>query len=108
MTIRNLDHLFRPRSVAVIGASDKPHSIGAIVLRNLQEAGFSGPVFPVNPRHESLAGLEAYPSVASLPTPPELAVICTPPATIAGLIGELGTRGCKAAIVISAGLAERG
>ncbi len=104
MSIRNLEHLFRPQSVAVIGASENPRSIGAIVLRNLAEGGFAGPVLPVNPQHVELAGIKVYPTVASLPVTPELAVICTPPATVPGLIGELGTRGTKAAIVITAGL----
>src|SRR6266702_7253631 len=104
MSIRNLEHFFRPQSVAVIGASDKPSTVGATVLRNLVEGGFAGPIMPVNPKHDVLAGIKVYPTVASLPTVPELAVICTPPATVPGLIGQLGERGTKAAIVITAGL----
>ena len=104
MSIRNLEHFFRPQSVAVIGASERPRSVGATVLHNLVEGGFAGPVMPVNPKHDVLAGLKVYPTVASLPAIPELAVICTPPATVPDLIGELGARGTKAAIVITAGL----
>jgi acetyltransferase len=104
VSVRNLEHFFRPQSVAVIGASEKPHTVGATVLRNLLEGGFSGPVMPVNPQHAVLAGIKVYPTVASLPSAPELALICTPPATVPDLIGELGARGTKAAIVISAGL----
>src|SRR6266567_3828082 len=104
MSIRNLEHFFRPQSVAVIGASDKPRSVGATVLHNLVEGGFAGPIMPVNPKHEVLAGIKVYPAVAGLPVIPELAVICTPPATVPDLIGELGARGTKAAIVITAGL----
>jgi acetyltransferase len=104
MSSRNLEHLFNPRSVALIGASDRPHSIGATVMRNLIRGGFSGPVWPVNLRHARVAGREAYRDVASLPAAPELAVICTPAATVPELIGALGARGTRAAVVISSGL----
>ncbi|MGZ5230298.1 MAG: bifunctional acetate--CoA ligase family protein/GNAT family N-acetyltransferase [Burkholderiales bacterium] len=104
MSIRNLEHLFQPQSVAVIGASDKPRSVGAIVLRNLVEGGFAGSIMPVNPKHDVLAGIKVYPTVGSLPAVPELAIICTPPSIVPDLIGALGARGTKAAIVISAGL----
>jgi len=104
MSIRNLEYLFRPRSVAVIGASAKPRSVGATVLHNLVEGGFAGQIMPVNPKHDALAGIKVYPTVSSLPTVPELAIICTPPATVPDLIGELGARGTKAAVVITAGL----
>jgi len=104
MSIRNLEHLFHPQSVAVIGASKKLHSVGATVLHNLLEGGFAGPIMLVNPKHDALAGLKVYPTVASLPATPELAIICTPPATVPDLIGELGARGTRAAIVITAGL----
>jgi len=104
MSIRNLEHLFRPASIAVIGASAVPRSIGATVLQNLIDGGFSGPILPVNPRHSELAARKVYPSVAALPIVPELAVICTPPPTVPALIAELGARGTKAAIVITAGL----
>ena len=104
MSIRNLSHLFEPTSVALIGASSRPRSVGATILRNLIEAKFAGPVWLVNPKHQELSGLAVYPNVAALPDVPDLAVICTPPATIPGLIAELGTLGTKAAIVISAGL----
>ena len=81
MSIRNLEHLFRPQSIAVIGASETPRSVGATVLHNLIDGKFAGAIMPVNPRHGELAGIKVYPTVASLPTVPELAVICTPPAT---------------------------
>jgi acetyltransferase len=105
MTVRNLEHLFRPRSVAVIGASEQPHSVGATVLRNLVAGGFAGPILPVNPKYSEVFGIGAYPTVGALPEPPELAVICTPPLTVPDLIGELGARGTRAAVVLTAGLA---
>jgi acetyltransferase len=106
MTIRNLDSLLRPRSVAVIGASPKPNSIGAIVMRNLVAGKFRGPVYPVNPHHREVAGMRAFGAVRDLPGAPDLAVICTPPKTIPGLIAELGERGTKAAAVLTAGLGQ--
>lgn len=107
MTVRNLKHLFEPKSVAVIGASERSHSVGATVLQNLLGGGFKGDVMPVNPKYDSLAGLKAYESVNKLPMAPDLAVICTPPDTIPGIIGDLGKLGTKAAVVLTAGLADK-
>jgi acetyltransferase len=104
MSIRHLDLLFDPRSVAVIGASDSPGSVGATVWRNLREGGFEGPCWAVNPRRDTVGGEPAFASVAALPAPPDLAVICTPAAAVPGLIAELGDRGTRAAIVLTAGL----
>lgn len=103
MSIRNLDSLFNPDSIAVIGASTKPRSVGSTVMRNLLAAGFDGPILPVNPRHRSVAGVLAYPDIATLPVTPELAVICTPPRVVPGLIVDLAKRGTRSAIVITAG-----
>ncbi len=104
MSIRHLEHLFHPASVAVIGASDRPHSVGAVVMRNLLSGGFAGPIMPVNPKHQAVAAVMAYRDVKSLPIVPDMAVICTPPATVPGLIRELAERGTRAAIVLTAGL----
>src|ERR687886_1431982 len=104
MTIRNLDVLFKPRSIAVIGASRRPGSVGAVVTRNLLEAGFDGPVMPVNPHEQSVHSTLACAAIADLPMTPDLAVICTPPPTVPGLVAELGARGTKAVIVITAGM----
>lgn len=104
MSIRNLQHMFRPESVAVIGASRRPYSVGATVMKNLLAGGFEGPIMPVNPKYEAVCGVLAWPNVAELPRTPDLAVICTPPRTVPGLISELGERGTKAAVVLTAGL----
>lgn len=104
MSIRHLKHLFAPASVAVIGASDKPQRIGTRVLANLVEGGYAGALWPVNPRHDQLHGLRCYGKVGALPSAPALAILCTPPATIPGLIADLGARGTRAAIVMTAGL----
>jgi acetyltransferase len=103
MSIRHLDSLFHPRSVAVFGASDRPASVGATVWRNLKAGGFGGALYAVNPGREQVDGDRAWPSTAALPETPELAVICTPPQTVAGLVAELGERGTRAAIVLTAG-----
>ena len=106
MSTRNLQYLFRPRSVAVIGASTTANTVGAALMHNMLSSGFGGPVMPVNPAHEAVAGVLAYPDVASLPVAPELALIATPPATVPRLIAELGERGTRAAVVITAGLSS--
>jgi acetyltransferase len=106
VSIRNLESLFQPRSVALVGASDRPGSVGALVLRNLKRAGFDGTIWPVNIRHPTVDGGAAWPDVASLPGTPDLAVICTPAHTVPGLVSELGRKGTRAAIVISTGLKQ--
>lgn len=106
MTVRNLESLFQPTAVAVIGASNRPHSVGAAVMRNLLHGDLTGPVMPVNPKHEAVAGVLCYPTVEALPVTPDLAVICTPPATVPALIDALGARGTRAAVVLTAGLSQ--
>lgn len=106
MSIRNLEALFQPQSVVLIGASDRPGSLGQVVLRNLKGGGLRGPLWAVNRRHGKVDGERAWPDVASLPGVPDLAVICTPAATVPGLIAELGRKGTRAAIVMSAGLRQ--
>jgi len=106
MSIRNLDRLFKPSSVAVIGASTRPRSVGSRVMENLLAGGFGGPIMPVNPKYPAVAGVLAYPDIAALPVAPDLAVICTPAVTVPGLIDALGARGTRAAVVLSAGLRE--
>ncbi|HXP04895.1 MAG TPA: bifunctional acetate--CoA ligase family protein/GNAT family N-acetyltransferase [Stellaceae bacterium] len=108
MSIRNLDELFHPRSVALIGATDRAGSVGAVVMRNLRRAGLHGELMLVSPHHQMLDGMQAYPDVASLPQIPDMAVIVTPPSTVPGLIAELGARGTRAAVVITAGFGELG
>ena len=104
MTIRHLDQLFAPRSVAVFGASDRTGSVGATVWRNVRQGAFKGPRWPVNPKRERLGEDACFADVDSLPEAPELAVICTPPATVPGLIEALGARGTRAVVVLTAGL----
>jgi acetyltransferase len=104
MTIRNFERLFEPRSVALIGASTRPGSVGLITAQNLLQGGFAGPIWFVNPKHGAVAGHPCHASVAELPAAPDLAVLATPPHTVPQLIGELGARGTRAAVVITAGV----
>src|SRR5271166_2971939 len=108
MSVRNLDKLFEPRSVALIGATPRPGSVGAVVLRNLRRAGFAGELMLVNPHYRTIDGLPVHPSIASLPRAADLAVIATPADTVPSLIGELGERGTRAAVIITAGFGEFG
>jgi acetyltransferase len=108
MSIRNLDKLFAPRSVALIGATSRIGAVGALALRNLLRTGFKGEVMLVNPHHRELHGRPVYRDVAGLPGVPDLAVIVTPPETVPALIADLGRRGTRAAVVISAGFGEFG
>jgi hypothetical protein len=78
MTVRHLEAMFQPTSVALIGASDRAGSLGSVVLHNLKLSGFKGPVWPVNAKHAQVDGEPAWPDVDSLPFAPDLAVICTP------------------------------
>ncbi|MEO5375240.1 MAG: bifunctional acetate--CoA ligase family protein/GNAT family N-acetyltransferase [Alphaproteobacteria bacterium] len=104
MSTRNLRHLFRPDSVAVIGASVREKAVGTLVMRNLLQGGFCGPIMPVNPRYQAVAGVLAYPDIPSLPLTPDMAVICTPPEVVIPAIEALARRGTKAAVVLTAGL----
>jgi acetyltransferase len=106
MTIRNFDHLLKPRSVALIGASTRTGSVGLITARNLLTCGYSGPVWLVNPKYREIEGHACHASVRALPAAPDLAVLVTPPATIPGLIAELGEKGTRAAVVITAGVRD--
>jgi acetyltransferase len=105
---RDLDVFFKPRSVAVIGATDKAGHVGRTVLWNLISSPFGGTVYPVNLQKNSVLGIKAYPNVASLPEVAELAVIITPAATVPGVIGECACAGVKGAVIISAGFREAG
>jgi acetyltransferase len=104
VSIRHLDRLLEPRSVAVVGASDRIGSVGATVWRNLRAGRFEGPIFAVNPAHATLDGQAVFADPAALPEMPDLAVVCTPPDTVPALIDALGRRGTRAAIVMTAGL----
>ncbi|TJW50845.1 MAG: bifunctional acetate--CoA ligase family protein/GNAT family N-acetyltransferase [Mesorhizobium sp.] len=104
MTIRNLEHAFAPKSVAVFGASGCEGSVGRVVFDNLVNGGFEGEIWPVNPKYSQVAGRRCYAKAADLPAIPDLGVIVTPPQTVPGIIGNLSEKGTRAAVVITAGL----
>jgi acetyltransferase len=105
---RPLDIFFEPHTVAVIGATETPASVGRIILWNLINSPFGGTVFPVNPKRTSVLGIRAYPSIAAVPDKVDLAVIITPAKTVPGLVRDCVAAGVKGAIIISAGFKEAG
>nr|MBV6631288.1 GNAT family N-acetyltransferase [Oceanococcus sp. HetDA_MAG_MS8] len=106
MSVLNLRYLLNPQSVALIGASTRSNSVGNVVMKNLLDAGFHGPILPVNPKARTVRGVLAYPDIASLPVAPDLGVICTPAASVPKIIHDLGARGARAAVIISSGFNE--
>ncbi|WP_395019924.1 GNAT family N-acetyltransferase [Dongia sp.] len=104
MSTRNLTSLLQPKSIALIGASDRPGRMGEKTWRNLTASGFAGRLYPVNPKHQRLGEAPVYPNIAALPEIPDLAVIATPADTVPGIVEELAAKGVKAAVIITAGL----
>jgi acetyltransferase len=105
---QTLDVFFAPRSVALIGATEKEGSVGRSLLTNLTTPAFKGRVFPVNPKHTTVLGMQAYPSLADLPESADLAVIATPARTVPAVVAECVEAGVRGAVVISAGFREVG
>ncbi|MCE9589241.1 MAG: bifunctional acetate--CoA ligase family protein/GNAT family N-acetyltransferase [Planctomycetes bacterium] len=105
---RPLDAFFAPRSVAVIGATERPGSIGRVLMENLRSAPAGLTLYPVNPHSTEILGLKAYPDVAAIPGRVDLAVIATPAATVPGVIGQCAAAGVRGAVIISAGFKESG
>jgi acetate---CoA ligase (ADP-forming) len=103
-----LDPLFRPRSIAVIGASRREGSIGYQILDNLVRYGYKGAVYPVNPSAPAVHSIRTYPSVGAIPDPVDLAVIAVPAVHVAGVAEACGEAGVKAMVVITAGFREIG
>jgi acyl-CoA synthetase (NDP forming) len=106
--LTSLNPIFKPKSVAVIGASTAPGKLGHDILANLKNGGFPGPLYPINPKAEEILGLPVYKSVAATPAPPELAVVVIPARIVASTLEQCAAAGVKAAIVITGGFAEAG
>jgi acetyltransferase len=104
VSIYHLDALMAPKSVAVVGASPREHSLGRIALRNLRDAGFTGPIHLVNPHHAEVDGVKAVASFDAVGEPPDLLVVTAPAPEVPGIIAAAGAKGVPAAVVISAGL----
>jgi acetyltransferase len=98
--------MFAPKSIALIGASENPGSVGRALLENLQS--FPGGVFPINPSHSILCGQKTFPTIRDVPEDVDLAVIATPAATVPGIVEECAAVGVKGAVIISAGFKEAG
>lgn len=107
-TAHPLSTALAPRSVAVVGASERAGALGRYVLTNLLQGGYQGTVWPVNPKHRQLMGLRCYTSLEQLPAAPDLVVVATPARTVPGVIEAAGQCGLRAALVLSAGFAEAG
>lgn len=108
MGTENLDKIFDPKRIAVIGASDRGDSLGAKLLKNLIGVGYKGVVYPVNPFRPAVQGITAYPSITKIPWQVDLAVIATPAHTVPQIIEECGKAGVSGIIIISAGFKETG
>jgi len=108
MTIYNLDKIFHPASIAVIGASATPGSIGNILIDNLARGGFKGALYPINPKYESIRSFRAYPSILQAPEHVDLAVIATPIATIPAIVADCAKARVGGAVILSAGGREVG
>jgi acetyltransferase len=104
----NLDVIFKPRSIAIVGTSRKEGTIGRQILHNLVDYGFNGPVYPVNPKAEYVNSIKCYPSVSDIPDQVDLAIIVIPKEFVLGVIDECSEKGVKGVVVISAGFKEIG
>jgi len=105
---RPLDPIFSPKSIAIIGATETLNSVGRTILENLQKGGYTGQLYPVNPKRPTVLGLKAYTSIKEVPGTPDLAVIITPPATVPGIVHDCVDKGVPGAIIITAGFKEIG
>ncbi len=103
-----LDVIFAPKTIAVIGATEREGSVGRTILWNLMSNAFGGTIFPVTPTRSSVMGIKAYPSVTAVPEPVDLAIIVTPARTVPGIVRECVEVGVRGAIIISAGFKEIG
>lgn len=101
-----LEHLFAPKAIAVFGASRRNNAVGTRLYQNLLDAGFAGPIYPINPKYEKLDGKRCYATIHDVNDHVDLVVITTPASTVPEIIHECGEHGVRAAIVISAGFGE--
>ena len=104
----SLDPLFRPRSIAVVGTSRRPGTIGYQILENILRHGYQGVVYPVNPKATAVHSIRAYPNVTAIPEPVDLAVVVVPKEHVAAVVDGCGEKGVKSLVVISAGFKEVG
>jgi len=105
---KSLELFFKPRGIAVIGASRNPEKIGYQLLKSLVEAGYEGEIYPINPKADEILGLKAYPSISKVSGKVDLAIIAIPAEGVSEVLREIGERGVKCAIIISGGFKEVG
>ena len=105
---RNLDYLFKPRSVAFVGATEGKVKWGFVIFNNILSGGYEGEIYPVNPGKETVMGISCYPSVREIPDKVDLAVFTVPASQVIGALDDCAEKGVKAALVISAGFKELG
>ena len=108
MVTSNLDRIFNPKSVAIVGASDEEGTVGYAVMKNFTEVKYEGKVHPVNIRKTEIFGIKTYQEVEQIPEPVDLAVIATPSKTVPDIVEQCGRAGIKGLIIISAGFKEIG
>ena len=101
-----LNSLFSPKSLAVIGASVRPKSLGRALMQNILNSGYEGNIYPINPKYTEVFGKPCYSNVKDLPSVPDLGVICTPAKSVPQVLDDLGQRGTKAVVIIPAGFVE--
>ena len=108
MGVENLDKIFKPMSIAVIGASNKIGSAGYRIFRNLIGSGYDGVVYPINLKNKSIQGVQAYSTIDDLPIVIDLAIIAIPSKKVPEIIEKCGEKGIKAILIVSAGFKEIG
>lgn len=108
MVQSGLQAFFHPESIAVIGASDSPAKIGNVILRNLQDGGFPGVLYPINPKSQRILDLPCFKNVKDIPDPVDLAMVIVPARFVPQTIKDCGQKGVKAAVVITGGFSEAG
>ncbi|QSX42475.1 bifunctional acetate--CoA ligase family protein/GNAT family N-acetyltransferase [Shewanella cyperi] len=106
MSQRTLSTLFKPSSIAVIGASNGAKRAGNVVMKHLLSGGFAGPIMPVTPKYQAVMGVLAYPNIESLPIKPDIAIICTRGSRVPAIVETLAQFGCKVAIILASGMAK--
>ncbi|MFC2008172.1 CoA-binding protein [Chloroflexota bacterium] len=106
--VEQLNHIFYPRAIAIVGASNNPQKVGALCLQSVMEAGFVGEVYPVNPALSELRGLKVYPSIGAIPGEVDLAIVVIPAPLTITTIEECISKGIKGVVMITGGFGETG
>ena len=106
--MNDMQYILSPGSIAVVGASNRPGSLGLAIFRNLIEAAYQGILYPVNPKAKSIQGVKAYPTLTDIPDPVDMAVLIVPSEGVESIVEEAAAKGIKGCIVITAGFKEVG